>query len=199
MSSPPSSLGLDPLASPVATGSSAASSHAEQSSSPPSLILAPLATPPSLILARLASHAATSSLLASELMKPPDIAMNGLRVVPITSGTAIVRPMPTKPTLPQRPRPPDLRYVKNEAAKALRVQQHAAELAAYHTLKAQYDEELYPAYHAEQKRILQARQRQRDGRQPRGPPPVAVGFDPLADAAVPSEVLNLVQRMCDHF
>ena len=107
--------------------------------------------------------------------------------------------MPTKPTLPKSPRPPDLRYVKNEATKALRVQQHKVALAAYGTLKAQYDEELYPAYHAEQMRILKARQRERDGRQPRGPPPVVVGVDPLADAAVPKEVLSLVQRMCDHF
>ena len=69
-----------------------------------------------------------------------------------SSSSSLVEPPLTKPTLPKRPRPPDLRYVKDEAVKAARLQAHVVELVAYDELKQRYDEELYPAYHAKQQR-----------------------------------------------
>ena len=103
-----------------------------------------------------------------------------------------------KPSLPKRPPPPDLRHVTDPVVKAMRLQEHVAELVTYDELKEQYDEELYPAFRAEQRRRGAAAERERRGCRRQPPPPVPQ--PPLDPAAmVPPQLLYAVRQMYEHF
>ena len=76
-------------------------------------------------------------------------------------------PLLRKPDLPKRPKPPDLRKVRDPAKRRTKEAAYAKALAEFLEQKREYDEVLYPAYEKAQRRAYEQTEQRKRKRQER--------------------------------